>query len=133
MFQPPGREPVAEAANRVHEPVRAGGGELAAEVRDVLVDEPRLDRAGVDAPHLEQQVVARVDPAGVLGERREQAVLEPRQQHLGAVDEHAVGVVLDHERPARRSAAAARSPSTMRLVNAFTFAASTFGDTGFTT
>ena len=112
--------------------VRAGGGELAAEVRDVLVDEPRLDRAGVDAPDLEQQVVARVDPAGVLGERGEQAVLEPRQRtSTPSTSTRCASCSITIGPQTVRCGGA--SPSTMRLVNAFTLAASTFGDTGFTT
>src|SRR5919204_6408045 len=60
---------VTEPSHRLHEPRRARFPKLAAKVRDVLVDEARFDPVRVDPPHLEQEVVARVDPPRMLRER----------------------------------------------------------------
>ena len=96
----------------------------------MLVDEPRLDPLGVDAPHLEQQMVARVDPAGMHGERREQPELarvsRTSTPSTSARTASCSIVSGPHTVVARRLGRAAE-PAT----NAFALAASTFGDTGF--
>ena len=78
-------------------------------------------------------MVAGVDPAGVLGQRREQVELAPRERDLAPVDEHAVGVVLDDERPAPPCGAGPPVARDAGVTNALTLAASSFGETGFVT
>ena len=82
-----GREAVAAAPHRQEVPRLIGIAlELGAQLRDEVVDGPRL--ALLEAPHLAQQLLARVDAAAVAAEEAEQLELEVRELDRAAGAAH---------------------------------------------